>query len=59
VENVVATLSPEEGYSSYEEALARYEQQVQRRIKDGFAHSFSIDPFKAQGDHIVYEFLGK
>lgn len=59
VEHVVTTLSPEDGYSSYEEALARYEQQVQRRVKDGFVHSFSIDPYKPQGEHIVYEYLGK
>jgi len=58
VVHVIETLSPDEGYTSYEEGLARYEQQLLTRIKDGFVHAYSLDPCKLSGDYIVYEFLG-
>jgi hypothetical protein len=59
VVQVVTTLSPDEGYATHLEAWARYEEQVQRRIKDGFVHSFSIDYYKSGGDGFIYEYLGK
>jgi hypothetical protein len=57
--HVITTLSPEEGYAIYGEALVRYQQQVDRRVKDGFVHSYSIDPYKSQEEQPVYEYLGK
>jgi hypothetical protein len=59
VEHVVTTLSPEDGFTSYEEAFSRYEQQVARRVKDGFVHSFAIDFYKRAGEGFIYEYLGK
>jgi hypothetical protein len=44
----MTTLSPEEGSTS-KEAEARYNQQVQFRAKEGYTHSFSIDPFSPSG----------
>jgi hypothetical protein len=38
------TLNPEEGYSTSDEATARYNEQLQHRASQGFIHSFSIDP---------------
>jgi hypothetical protein len=58
VVQVVKTYSPDEGYSTFREAEERYLQQVDRRIQDGFVHSFSLDPCKVSGDYIVYEYLG-
>jgi hypothetical protein len=37
------------------EAVKLFEQQIQKRVKDGFAHSFSIDPYTG----MLYEYLGK
>jgi hypothetical protein len=41
----VTTLNPQssEGFATIEEAFRRYDQQVQRRVGDGFVHSFSIE----------------
>jgi hypothetical protein len=39
-----STLSPEEGFATFEEAQRRYDQQVQKRASEGFVHSFSVDP---------------
>jgi hypothetical protein len=54
--NVTTTLSPEEGYSTYEAALARYEEQVRHRAKSGFVHSFHFDPFATNG--VGYRYRG-
>ena len=39
------TLDPSgsEGFDSIEEAWRRYQQQIDRRVADGFKHSFSIE----------------
>ena len=42
----ITTLSPEEGFATFEEAKARYDQQLKRRASDGFKHAFSLDPFE-------------
>ena len=41
----VTTLNPEaaEGFATIEEAWKRYEEQVRRRVADGFSHSFSLE----------------
>ena len=45
IENRVQTLKPElgEGYSSFDEARQRYEQQKQYRVRDGFIHLFRLE----------------
>ena len=48
------TLNLEEGFSSVEEAMARYERQIQQRVSEGFVHSFSIEP----PEGFVYRYLG-
>ena len=55
--NIVKTLSPDEGFTSMREAHARLEEQIARRIKDGFVHSFIFDPLAEDG--IGYEYLGE
>jgi hypothetical protein len=55
--NEVTTFSPDEGYATRKEAQERYDQQIQRRVKDGFFHCFYFDPFK--GDGVGYENLAK
>jgi hypothetical protein len=42
----LTTLSPEEGFTTVEEAAERYEQQLKHRASGGFVHSFSLDPFE-------------
>jgi hypothetical protein len=37
------TLNPEEGFATFEEALNRYNEQLQHRALEGFIHSFYID----------------
>jgi hypothetical protein len=44
----MSLVTPEEG-STAKEAEAKYNQQVQFRAKEGYVHSFSIDPFSASG----------
>ena len=39
--NKQVTLSPEEGYATFEEAQQRYLQQRQHRAQSGFVHSFA------------------
>jgi len=43
--NKVTTLDPqpEEGFATIEEAWKRYDEQVRRRVADGFVHSFYIE----------------
>lgn len=41
--NETVTLSPEEGFSTFAEAQARYDQQLRYRASQGFVHSFSLD----------------
>ncbi len=45
VVNHVTTLNPDatEGYAKIEEAWKSYDEQVRRRVSDGFVHSFSIE----------------
>ena len=38
------TLDPQEGFTDFVEATARYDEQVEHRAAEGFVHSFSIDP---------------
>lgn len=49
------TFFHQDGLESHAEAAKLLEQQVQHRVKEGFAHSFSIDPYTG----MVYEYLGK
>jgi hypothetical protein len=42
--HALSTLEPEEGFDSFEAALAAYENQVDHRASEGFVHSFSIEP---------------
>jgi len=51
----ITTFSPEEGYATRAEAQDRYQQQIKRRVKDGFVHSFFFDPFTSDG--VGYEKL--
>jgi hypothetical protein len=53
--SVTETLFHHEGLESGAEAARLIEQQVQHRVNEGFAHSFSIDPYTG----MVYEYLGK
>jgi hypothetical protein len=55
--NETTTLSPEEGFATRDEAMQRYGQQVQYRVKNGFVHCFSFDPFEKDG--AGYRYLGK
>lgn len=52
---VTETLFHQEGVESGTEAVRLFEQQIQQRISDGFAHAFSIDPYTG----MTYEYLGK
>lgn len=52
---VTQTLFHEEGLESHAEAAKLFENQVRHRVDEGFAHSFSIDPYTG----MVYEYLGK
>jgi hypothetical protein len=54
--NQTVTFSPEEGFRSYQEARARFDQQVERRVQDGFIHSYHFDPMQPNG--IAYQFIG-
>lgn len=54
--NEVTTFSPDEGYSTREEAQRRYDEQVQYRVKIGFVHCFYFDPFEKDG--VGYRYLG-
>jgi hypothetical protein len=54
--NQTVTLSPEEGYASYAQARVRFDQQIKRRVDDGFVHAFYFDPMEANG--IGYKFIG-
>jgi hypothetical protein len=53
--SVTETLFHQDGLESGTEATKLFEQQVQHRIDNGFAHSFGIDPYSG----MVYEYLGK
>ena len=37
---------PDEGFTTREEAEARYKQQLVHRASEGFVHSFCLDPFE-------------
>ena len=50
----VTTFAPEEGFTTFEEAAERYEQQLRHRASEGFVHAFSVDPFEG----IKYRRLG-
>jgi hypothetical protein len=54
--NIVTTLSPEEGLDDVSKAHKIFDQQVEHRVKEGFRHSFYIDPFAPK--HIGYVDLG-
>ena len=41
------TLNPEDGYATWEEAERRYNEQLAHRAREGFVHSFSVDPFSS------------
>ena len=41
--HVVTTLSPEEGFATFNEAEVLYRQQLDYRLKAGFVHSFTPD----------------
>jgi hypothetical protein len=46
------TLGPEEGFSTLEEAEARYTQQLKYRADQGFVHSFTpVGPDSENGHH--------
>jgi hypothetical protein len=53
--NSYTTLSPEEGYATFEDAQNRYKLQRSTRAKGGFTHSFSPD-YSEPTKH-VYEFI--
>ena len=40
------TFAPSEGFTTREEAEARYKQQLVHRASEGFVHSFCLDPFE-------------
>jgi hypothetical protein len=42
----VMTLSPQEGFATFEEAEARYQEQLRHRASEGFVHAFSLDPWE-------------
>jgi hypothetical protein len=41
--NQTVTLSPQDGFATFEEAQARYNEQLKYRASRGFVHSFSLD----------------
>jgi hypothetical protein len=55
--NETTTLSPEEGFTTRDEAMQRYAEQVQYRVKNGFVHLFYFDPHKPDG--VGYRYMGK
>src|ERR1039457_1502034 len=55
--NVVNTLSPDEGYTTFEEAHERYTQQRLTRAKGGFVHSFSLNFFGKSPADYNYEYI--
>jgi hypothetical protein len=57
--HLVSTLSPEEGVSTYDDALAIYQRQVQQRVSDGFVHSYSPDFYSDSATRFVYRDLRK
>jgi hypothetical protein len=57
--HLVSTLSPEEGVSTWDEAHAIYQRQVERRVLDGFVHSYSPDFYGDGPARFVYRHLGK
>jgi hypothetical protein len=52
--SVTETLFYKDGLESGAEAAKLFEEQVQHRVNEGFAHFFSIDPYTG----MVYEYLG-
>jgi hypothetical protein len=54
--HLTVTLSPEDGYPTFEEAKKRYDEQVHHRAKEGFVHALSIDPFAPNAT--AYRYLG-
>jgi hypothetical protein len=55
--HLVKTLSPEEGFSTLQEAQERYKEQLQERISNGFTHSFTPDFSPDNPNGYVYENL--
>lgn len=53
--SVTETLFHQEGLELEMGAIKLFEEQVQHRVREGFAHSFSIDPYSG----IVHEYLGR
>jgi hypothetical protein len=53
--SVTETLFYQEELESGAEAAKLFDQQVQHRVNEGFAHSFSVDPYTG----MAYEYLGK
>jgi hypothetical protein len=49
----LATLDPQEGYATFQEADQAYAKQVKFRASEGFKHSFQIDPFSGVTHQIV------
>lgn len=47
--NHTFTLSPEEGFATWQEAQDRYDEQMQHRAKGGFVHVFAFDPYSPDG----------
>jgi hypothetical protein len=51
--NATVTLSPDDGYATYEEGLNDYKKQKYHRASEGFVHCFSkdLDPLSAAPEH--------
>jgi hypothetical protein len=56
--NLVTTLSPAEGIEDRLQAHDLFDKQVAHRVKEGFAHSFFIDPFAGPPNYRGYIYLG-
>lgn len=57
--HLLSRLSPEEGVSTWDKAHAIYQTQVERRVLDGFVHSYSPDLYGDGPARFVYRHLGK
>ncbi len=54
---LVQTFGPEEGFLTFEEALAEYETHVRHRVSNGFKHSFTHDFYSDDPFGYVHEIL--
>jgi hypothetical protein len=55
--NTNTTLSPDEGYATFDDGLPDYQRQKYSRARQGFVHCFSTDPMSPDTNYERYELI--